>query len=485
MKKFGIILSAALTLLMTSCLSTGGSKDDVAIADGVRAWNKREPAAAEAFWQEIEDAKVQKKWLNNITLYNAGVAQLDKTENIKASNESALLSACNAALDKFSQIDEQLELPEDVCVKGIDLSAGRIDKLLAQEKVSAAKKMYNQTVSAYGEDDVLKTIGEEVNLVSSISSKKTSLNAKGEKALAIENFDEKIVAVDAAIASFKATEGEINSTVAGAGEAGKTDGVTANVKSFKKARQDLEVQRKAAFRDEAYSYKDRMGEEFARQPAEGSGSGKNGTLTVYDIRDHYKSVGTNMDSIYAELEAFAAKYPKDVDKTIIAEAQDQKKDLNDKIAQINKEIAIKEEIESRGKTVMPLMIGLFNPMPGSTAKDAKSRPAKLSAKGQKGNEYWWGMVSIPKGQMNDLVITMKDNRNIRVFNRNTHSGKDIEKNNMKDLVSKANKVGNSWPVLNAGKALNGDKYFIEIQKGKTDSYEGEVVVYSSFITRSR
>lgn len=481
MKKFGIILSAAIALLMTSCLSTGGSKDDIAIADGVRAWNKREPAAAEAFWQEIEDAKVQKKWLNNIALYNAGVAQLDKTDNIKASNESALLSACNAALDKFSQIDEQLELPEDVCVKGIDLSAGRIDKLLAQEKVSAAKKMYNQTVSAYGEDDVLKVIGEEVNLVSSISTKKTNLNAKGEKALAIENFDEKIVAVDAAIASFKATEGEINSTVASAGEAGKTDGVTANVKSFKKARQDLEVQRKAAFREEAYTYKDRMGEEFARQPESTDGK----ALTVYQIRDHYKSVGTNMDSIYAELEAFAAKYPKDVDKTIIAEAQDQKKDLNDKIAQINKEIAIKEEIESRGKTVMPLMIGLFNPAPGSTAKDAKSRPAKFSAKGQKGNEYWWGMVSIPKGQMNDLVITMKDNRNIRVFNQNTHSGKDIDKKGLKDLISKANKVGNSWPVLNAGKALAGDKYFFEVQKGKTDSYSGEVVVYSSFITRSR
>ena len=131
------------------------------------------------------------------------------------------------------------------------------------------------------------------------------------------------------------------------------------------------------------------------------------------------------------------------------------------------------------------MIGLFNPAPGSTKASQKSRPAKFSAAKQSDSEYWWGMVSIKKGEMNDLVITMKDNRNIRVFNQNTHSGKDIEKKGLKDLVSKANKVGNSWPVLNAAKALGSDKYFFEVQKGKTDSYSGEVVVYSSFNTRSR
>ena len=145
----------------------------------------------------------------------------------------------------------------------------------------------------------------------------------------------------------------------------------------------------------------------------------------------------------------------------------------------------KKEIESRGKTVMPLMIGLFNPAPGSTKESQKSRPAKFSAKGQKGSEYWWGMVSIPKGQMNDLVITLKDNRTVRVFNENTKSGKLIEKNNIQDLVSRSSRVGNSWPVLNAGSQLKGSNYFFEIQKGKTDSYSGEVVVYSSFIVRMR
>lgn len=56
---------------------------------------------------------------------------------------------------------------------------------------------------------------------------------------------------------------------------------------------------------------------------------------------------------------------------------------------------------------------------------------------------------------------------------------------MKDLVNRSAKVGNSWPVLNAGSQLTTNKYFFEIQKGKTPDYEGEVVVYSSFIVRMR
>jgi hypothetical protein len=109
----------------------------------------------------------------------------------------------------------------------------------------------------------------------------------------------------------------------------------------------------------------------------------------------------------------------------------------------------------------------------------------LQAKGVRGNDYWWGMVSIPRGAMNDLVITVKDGRTVRVFTDNTKSGSLIEKNKMKDLVNRGYRVGNSWPVLNAGDQLTTDKYFFEVQKGKTPDYEGEVVVYSSFVVRMR
>jgi len=481
--KFGIIIAAAITALVVSCASTESSPDDQAIERGISIWNNRDPEAAEAYWKEIADATKQKTWLGYVTKYNEGVKALDSTDEIKSTQEAKLLAACNKALDNFTALDERLELPEDVCEKGATLTAARVDKLLAAEKPAQAKKMYNSALKVYGSNDALADVGKEMDVVNVILSKQSALNAQVDKALKNENFDEKISAVDSAIANYRSAETEING-VAAKNEVDKRPGVANNIRAFRKARQDLAVQREALIREEAYKYKDAIGEEFARQP-EGEGSGKNGAFTLEEILAHYKSVEANINTKYDELLAFSSKYPKDIGQDIIDDINAQKNDLQAKIAQINKEIAYKKEVESRGKTVMPLMIGLFNPAPGSTKESQKSRPAKFSASKQRGDEYWWGMVSIKKGEMNDLVITMKDNRNVRVFNKNTHSGKDIEKKGLKDLVSKANKVGNSWPVLNASKALGSDLYFFEVQKGKTESYSGEVVVYSSFITRSR
>lgn len=486
MKKFktlGLIFTTALAALIVSCASTGMSEDELAIERGTKAWNIREPSAASAYWKDIKDGALQKKYLNYVTLYQAGVDALDSTDSIKSTNEARLLSAATTALDKFTALDPQLKLPADVCEKGAVLTSARVDKLLAAEKIAQAKKMYNSAVKVYGENDSLVAVKKELDVVNVIVTKRDSLNAQADKAMGMSDFDAKIAALDSTIESYRTGEGEITSVADKSGTA-STAGVSTNVRAFRKARQDLIVKREGVIREKAYEYKDAIGEEFARQP-EGEGSGKNGSFTLEEILAHYKSVEANINTKYDELLAFSSKYPKDIGKDILDDINAQKNDLQGKIAQINKEIAYKKEVESRGKTVMPLMIGLFNPAPGSTAESKKSRPAKFSASKQKDSEYWWGMVSIPKGQMNDLVITLKDNRTVRVFNENTKSGKLIEKNNMKDLVNRAYKVGNSWPVLNAGSQLTTDKYFFEIQKGKTDSYSGEVVVYSSFVVRMR
>lgn len=482
--KIGLAVLSAIATLFISCQSTGVNDKDPAVGKGVTAWNTREPEAARAYWDEIQDASKKKKWLNYVTLYEAGVNALDSADTVKASNEAKLLSLTNTAINKFSALDENLYLPDDVCERGATLSAGRIDKLLAAERVSEARKMYKSAEDLFGLNSELKEAGKELDVVTVIVNKKLSLLNQAEKAGEIEDFDSKIAAYDAVIAKYPSVEAEVNTAVKQS-SVSETNGVTGAARAFKKVRQDIVIQRSGAFRDEAYAYRDRLGEEFARQPDESAGTGKKGEFTVYDMRNHYQSIAKNMDDIYAELEGFAAKYPKDVSPDMVSEAKSFKDDLNSKIAQINKEIAVKEEIESRGKTVMPLMIGLFNADPNSSASSKKSRPAKFSASGQKKDEYWWGMVSIPKGTMNDLVITLKDNRTVRVFNQNTHGGKDIEKKGLKDLVSKQNKVGNSWPVLNAGSQLTSDKYFFEIQKGKTENYSGEVVVYNSFVVRSR
>jgi hypothetical protein len=257
--------------------------------------------------------------------------------------------------------------------------------------------------------------------------------------------------------------------------------VVRDASRLRKKRQDLAVEREKLLREQAYLYRERIGEEFARVPEKD----KVGAMTLEELLSHQESVKASVEAAYDEMTRFAERYPQAADAEMMAEIEEQKKDLDAKIAQVNAEIRTAKEIASRGKVVMPIMIGLFNPQPGTTAEAKKSRPAIFQAKGARDNEYWWGMVSIPKLTMNDLVVTVNDSRTVRVFADNTKSGTLIEKNKMKDLVNRGYKVGNSWPVLNAGQQLATDKYFFEIQKGKTPNYEGEVVVYSSFIMRMR
>jgi hypothetical protein len=481
MKKIGILFAAVLAAMLASCATMdSGTADERAIANGVNEWNEREPSAAAAYWNDISNKTTAAKYLNYITLYNAGVTALSDADSIKSTNESKLLSTCNTAIDKFAALDPALKLPPDVCKKGSDLAAGRISPLLAAQKMTAARNLLAAAQKVYGPSDRLTEEGQEIDLVSSMLSKQSALNGQAEKIQGIDNFDDKIAAYDAALSAYTSAESEITSAVNKSSVA-KNAGVTANIRALKKAHQDLSIERESAIRERAYDYKDRIGAEFARTP-EGTNTG---TMSLEDILSHYQSVKTNIDNIYTELLAFAARYPNDIGPDILNDINSQKKDLEDKIAQVNAEIRTAKEIASRGKVVMPIMIGLFNPVPGSTAESKKSRPAKFSAAGAKKDEYWWGMVSIPKNQMNDLVITLKDNRTVRVFTENTKSGKLIKKNNLKDLVNRGYKVGNSWPVLNAGSQLTSNKYFFEVQKGKTENYEGEVVVYSSFIVRMR
>ncbi|MBR5646312.1 MAG: hypothetical protein IKX23_06700 [Treponema sp.] len=482
MRKLKVLFVALAALFIAACASNSGISDkDPAVGRGVSAWNSRNPAAAKAYWAEIKDSAKQKKFLNYITLYNAGLDSLNSTDGVK--NETKLIAASKTAIAKFNQIDPALKLPASTCAKGAKLAATCVDSLLAQERVNEAVSMYNDAIKLYGKHQALTEIEKEVNTCKSIAAKKASILAQAEKAGNMDNFEAKVAAYDQVIENCAKEEANVDALAKNSGLAA-TPGVAGCVKGFKKVRQDIKVQKEGCYRDKIYEFKERFGEEFARQPT-GTGSGKNGAYTNTEILAHYKSVGENLDKIYAELLDFAEKHPNDVSQSVINDVKAQKMDLTAKINQVNREIANEREIASRGKTVMPLMIGLFNPQPGTSAEGKKSRPAKFSATGAKSNEYWWGMVSIPKGQMNDLVITLKDNRTVRVFNENTKSGKRIDKDGLKDLVSRSSRVGNSWPVLNAGSQLKGSNYFFEVQKGKTESYSGEVVVYSSFITRMR
>ncbi len=469
---------ALSAMMFTSCGSTQTDGVDPAITKGVEAWNRRGPSTAENYWTNIADEKVKQKYLNYIKLYNDGVAALDSTDSMKATQEGKLISACNTALSKFSALDAALQLDDEVCQKGTALTVPRINKLLEAEKVSEAKKMYKTAKQVYGASAELDTVGKEIDAVSSISAKKKSLKDEAEAASQIENVDDKIAAYQKIVDSIPSLKKDVAAAAAKSG-AESTAPVKSAVKGFNNTCQDVVSQRKLAIREKAYEYKEQIGDVFARQ-LEGTGSGKNGAFTNQEILNHYQSVKADMQVAYDQLLEFQKKYPEEIDANVIKDVNAQKTTLQSKITVVEKEIAREKEIASRGKFVG--MIGLFNAEAGDAKK---SKPAKFSGSTKKKPDYLWGIVDIAPGAMNDLVITMKDNRNVHVFNQNTKSGKQIEKLGLKDLISRQNKVGNSWPVMNAREALNGSVYYVQVEQGKSDVYSGEAVVYASFITRSR
>lgn len=472
---------AAFALL--SCATPGGgtgTPDERAMERGVEAWNKKGPEAARGHWSEIKDAKAKKRYLGYIESFDQGEETISSALESSKQDEPSLLAASERALTSFSSLDERLVLPQAVRKDGLTLTEGRVKALLASGKSEKALDMAKKAERHYGQSDRLTALTKEADIAASSRKRAALARANAETAKGSEDFDKKISGFEQALAAYAKAEESLASDAKAAGIE-SSDGIVAERKNLKRERQDLEVERDAALRDRVYFFKDRIGEEFARVPEKG----KEGSMSLEELLAHQETVKASIDFVHKEMTTFAKRYPESIDRELLDEVDGQKRDLELKIAQINNEIKTAKEIASRGKVVMPVMIGLFNPAPSSGDEGKKSRPAAFASKKAKKEEYWWGMVSIPRGEMNDLVITMRDSRTVRVFGENTKSGKLIEKNKMTDLVNRTYKVGNSWPVLNAGGQLPSNKYFFEIQPGKTQDYEGEAVVYSSFIMRMR
>jgi hypothetical protein len=476
---------AAVVMLLASCASFSGSAakatpDEKAIDRGTVAWNQKSPSAAKPFWSEIKDETARKTYTGYVDAFDSGSKYLAQAETAKAGDEVRILAALEKAQKVFAGIPEDLHLPAETRASGIAIAEGRMRSLIGADRLSKAKELGRATVRTFGGSEAIDSMNAEIDVVSASRKREADADAVLGRVGEAADFDGKIAALDTAAGAYSKAETLLASDASKAGVS-KSQSVAREATKLRKKRQDLAVEREKLLREQAYLYRERIGEEFARVPDQD----KVGNMTLEELLKHQESVKANVEAAYDEMKQFAARYPQVADPEMMVEIEEQKKDLDGKIAQVNAEIRTAKEIASRGKVVMPIMIGLFNPQPGTSAEAKKSRPAVFRAKGIKDDEYWWGMVSIPKGTMNDLVVTVNDSRVVRVFADNTKSGTLIEKNKMKDLVNRGYKVGNSWPVLNAGEQLTTDKYFFEIQKGKTPSYDGEVVVYSSFIMRMR
>jgi archaellum component FlaC len=484
-RKIFAAAAAFIVILLASCetfqdLGMKGTPDEKAIARGVAAWNDKAPSAAKPYWNAIKDKDIRDKYTGYVDAFESGTKSMADAAAARPSDDARILASYEKAQKAFADLPKDLPLPDDTRAGGNTLAEGRMRSLIAADRLSYARGLGRGAVETFGGTEAISSLDAEIDVISNSRKREADADAVFEKVREAEAFDGKIGGMDAASSAYSKAE-TLLAEDAGRAKVSKNQGVAREASKLRKKRQDVAIEREKLLRERAYTFKDRIGEEFARVPEKS----KVGAMTLDELLKHQETVKANVEAVYDEMTRFAERYPQAVEPETIEEVAEQKRDLDAKIAQINAEIRTAKEIASRGKVVLPIMIGLFNPQPGSTAEAKKSRPAVFQAAGAKKDEYWWGMVSIPKATMNDLVVTVKDSRTVRVFADNTKSGTLIEKNKMKDLVNRGYKVGNSWPVLNAGGQLASDKYFFEIQGGKTPDYEGEVVVYSSFIMRMR
>jgi len=475
------MLSLLMLLFMASCVATDTTKksdDELMMEKGISAWNRQNPEAARHYWSNLKNKNQQKVYIGYIDQYGKTTKELDDIVSAPPAKESQYLTAYNEMHKTYTSLPETLRIPKKTARKMSIIASGRARALLDENKITMARDLITSATQTYGSSNKTARLLTEVEILMNNQEKEEDINSRLQKIRSTEDFFKKIDGYEGVIVLIQENAAEFKKDATAKGLQNSPSIIAAESRLTKKNQKvRLEMERK--LRERQYSFKDRIGEEFARVP-EGS---KLGSMSIKEILAFQKEIKANVDVAYKEMEEFNRRYPSVIDRKMLRQVEKQKKDLDARIAQVIAEIRTAKEIASRGKTVMPIMIGLFNPEKGGKKGDKKSRPAHLRGSIKNTPHYWWGMVSIPKKILNDLVITMKDDRPIRVFAKNTKSGKLIK--NLDDLVNRSYKIGNSWPVLNAGKQLPSHKYFIEVQKGKQSKYEGEAVIYSSFIMRTR
>jgi hypothetical protein len=233
---------------------------------------------------------------------------------------------------------------------------------------------------------------------------------------------------------------------------------------------DAETLHKALLKDSLLLFPNRMGEVFARAPRSSDKIDDKALLAFAAETASMISGGIS------DFEQTIAAYPELLDKATVDRLRSSARGLAARFARI--EGAIKA-VKDRGKPVMPIIIGIFNPEPDDPQR---SRPASFSGDSAAGPEWWWGIADIPRGVAQDLVVTMSDSRPVRIYAAGLAPD---GKRPSSDLVNPLFRVGNSWPVLNAGARLNEGVFHIEVGPGRTDLYNGVAVVYKSFMMRTR
>ena len=477
------ILAAALAaLLAASCATVKLSRmqDAELVQAGVDAWNAKKAEDARPYWEAIKDPATREKYLSSydkaaeLDALHAAALAIPSSESAKQEEAFAGFVAA------YKAFPEGLKLPADLKEGLRPLTVDVAKAKVKAAKMEAAEAFIKEAVAFLGDSPDYDPPRREMEAYARVQAQEQKADRAYADAKAVEEFNARIAAYEGAITAYRKVEEASAAEIKKLGAAADS-ALAGQAAKIKRKRGNVRIEMERLVRDRGTSFKERIGEEFARVP-EGN---QVGNMGPEDILKFNEGIQAAIEKQYQEMVAFGERYPTVIDKDMIRDIDQQKKALDDRISAIAAEIRRAKDIASRGKAAMPLLIGLFNPAPGSKAEGEKSRPAVIRGKLEGEAAYWWGMVSIEAGKMNDLVVTLKDGKEVQVYAENTLSGSKIKKNKLPNLVSKGNKIGNSWPVLNAGSLLKDGQYYVRIMANAKPDYAGEVVVYSSFISRMR
>ena len=473
-----IFLLCLAVFFLGSCatfegLFLGMKSDPDLIEKGTAAWNEGGPEKAAKFWSRVKAGATREQYLAYIEGYNAGIKALESASALKAADESLLPAYAALKQRKFPQSLNVGKFRAGVMTlreRAEEAAEVRIRALITDNQLALAKDAASAALAVIDDSDRLAGLLKEIDAKYSFRNETEAKARQAEKdsdaeleaARVAPDQDKKIAAYKVAAAGYANAIGLLDdlSTKVPA-FAGSFD---ADRKRLKKKGQDCDIEMNRRIKDYAYALKEKQGEDFASVPEQKDLGG----LTDEQIVAYNAKTRKKIQVELATVKSLAADSPGVVPPEDVRAMEDNVKRM-DRV-----QVEVKKPVE-KGKTVMPAMIGLFNPQ----KKDRdKSRPGVFRSSTTAKIDQWWGMVEIPKDIKNDLVVeNVVDIHDCRVAAKNQTKGQD--------LVSSQYKGGNSYPVLNAGSRLQDGLYFLELSKGTTGTYKGEVVIYKAWMNRTK
>ncbi|MFA6506499.1 MAG: hypothetical protein WCT14_10390, partial [Treponemataceae bacterium] len=333
LRKFLIIAAAAL--VATSCMTVklSSMKDEELVKAGVDAWNTKKPEEARPYWEAIRDQATKGRYLSAFEK----AAELDtlhqSTLAIKPDQDAKQEEAFKNFVVKYNEFPKDLNMTEEYKPSLRPLTVNVVRARVKSQKFDSAKTFIKDAIAFLGESADYDKYKNEMDAYARVQDLEKNADKTYADAKAVEEFHAKITAYEGSIATYRKVE------TASAAEIKKIAAandfpLSSQSAKIKKKRGNVRIEMERLIRERGNSFKERIGEEFARVP-EGS---RVGNMGPEDILKFNEEIRANIETQYKDIIAFSEKYPTIIDKDMINDIDGQKKSLDDRITTITAEV---------------------------------------------------------------------------------------------------------------------------------------------------